>query len=278
MVNDDKLKRTSADINDFIKKKQRKNIDQKKRVVPPTPNEREILVPLDKLIDNPYQPRMVYDEQMIEGLAKSIASRGQIQSILVTPKENNYIIVVGHQRVRAMRMNNQTNIRATIKEGLSDDDLRIIAGMENIKRKNLDLIEEGRLYYDLIAHGYSIKEIAKEFGEDETTIGRKKNALKLPNEILDDIRENKSTSDLLALSKIRQIKEEKEQIRIYKDFLIYGRGWLKDEIAKIKSKPEHVQTVELPYEIKNKRLTLNLKGLNQDKISQIEEAILNILK
>lgn len=278
MVNDDKLKRTSADINDFIKKKQRKNIDQKKRVTPPTPNEREILVPLDKLIDNPYQPRMVYDEQTIKGLAKSIASRGQIQSILVTPKENDYIIVVGHQRVRAMRMNNQTNIRATIKEGLNDDDLRIIAGMENVKRKNLDLIEEGRLYYDLIAHGYSIKEIAKEFGEDETTIGRKKNALKLPSEILDDIRINKSTGDLLALSKIRQIKEQKEQIRIYKDFLIYGRGWLKDEIAKIKSKSEHVQTVELPYEIKNKRLTLNLKGLNQDKISQIEEAIQNILK
>lgn len=277
MAKDSKLNDASDDINDFIRKKQNRNVKGPGRTQGKTSAPREDMVEANKLDDNPYQPRMEYDPLDIEHLAGSIKRVGQIQSIMVTPRGGRYTIVAGHQRARAIVYNNETHIRATIREDITDEDLRLIAGIENIRRKNLGVIEEGKVYYDLIKCGYKIKELSEMFGEDETTIGRKKNALRLPEAILDDLRTNKSTNDLLALSTIRQIEDSAQQIKLYEGFLENGREWLKVEVEKLKKFPEHVQEMQSPLKIKGNVLSLNLKKVGADKAKKIEEAIKTIL-
>jgi ParB family chromosome partitioning protein len=235
---------------------------------------------VSKLIDNPYQPRLSYDEKELEELAATIKENGLLQPILVMPKDDNFIIVAGHRRKRAFEMLHIRKIPVMVANDLGEKELMVYATIENVKRSDLTILEEGKAYYDLLNQGFTVGELAKKLGIDETIIGRKRNLLKLCDKVLEDIRVNKSTNDVNALSMLRKIDSDDKQYSLYKDFLKNGRGWLS---AKIKS--EHVQKVENSehvqnslYSIKDKKLTLELKTINKSKIKKIEKAINDILE
>lgn len=268
---DEAASSTKDTINMMIRAKQKEKAGVKKTII----KESQRTVPLKLVVNNPYQPRIDYDMDYIKGLASTIDRDGLLQPIVVTPRGGKYILVGGHQRKMAHDILEKMDIEAIIREGLTDEDLMILGGIENIKRRNLSALEEGKYFYDLTKNGFTVKEIAERFSEDEAEVSRKKNLLKLGSEILEDLRLNKSTNDVKALTVLRKIEDDKKQFALYKGFLKNGREWLLSEIALATSKG--AKKPDAPYTLKNNKITVDLKKVGKDKAKRIEEAIKSIL-
>ena len=58
------------------------------------------LVPLDRIVPNPMQPRKRFNEADLEELAASILEHGVVQPVVVRPAGGGYELVVGERRWR----------------------------------------------------------------------------------------------------------------------------------------------------------------------------------
>ena len=155
-------------------------------------------IPLDQLDESPFQVRVSYGD--IEGLAKDIKKRGLLQPILVRSVNGRYEIVHGHRRFRAIKLLGQNYIYGVVRE-LSDESALLVHGAENIQRKNLTPVEEGRLYRQYMKlMNKTVKETAEDFEVFPSTVNYKLSILDLP----DDIQE-KVQNGTISYSKARQL-------------------------------------------------------------------------
>lgn len=156
--------------------------------------ERIIEIELDKIVPNPDQPRTIFDEDEITGLAESISSVGLIQPIIVRKKGNQYIIVAGERRYRACRLNRMNTIKSIVIE--ADEELNFtMALIENIQRQDLNPIEEAKAY-KLLINRFKLKQqdLAKKVGKERATIANTMRLLNLSDEIQNGIIEKKLSS------------------------------------------------------------------------------------
>ena len=73
-------------------------------------------IPLDEIRSNPYQPRVVFDDKLLEELAGSIKEHGIIQPIIVKKSIKGYELVAGERRTRAAKLAGLKTIPAIIKD------------------------------------------------------------------------------------------------------------------------------------------------------------------
>ncbi|MDR3177369.1 MAG: ParB/RepB/Spo0J family partition protein [Campylobacteraceae bacterium] len=106
-------------------------------------------VEIDKITPNPYQPRTVFKEDALKDLAASIKKHGLLQPILVIKKENGFMLLAGERRMRASQIAGFKTIKAIVADYESEK-LRELALIENIQREDLNPIELGRAYQELI--------------------------------------------------------------------------------------------------------------------------------
>ena len=108
-------------------------------------------LPVDRISENPFQPRKHFDEQALKELSQSIAEHGLLQPIVVIEKEDGYLLIAGERRLRAHKLAKLTNIKAIIADADIDEvRLRELALIENIQRENLNAIELANSYAELI--------------------------------------------------------------------------------------------------------------------------------
>ncbi len=119
------------------------------------------MLPVSSLAPDPLQPRRHFDEDALEELAKSIASKGVIQPIFVRPHGHSYQIVAGERRWRAAQRARLHEVPVIVRD-LSDSETLEIALIENIQRQDLNAIEE--------ADGYA--RLIKEFGHTQEALGK----------------------------------------------------------------------------------------------------------
>ncbi|MDR1975990.1 MAG: ParB/RepB/Spo0J family partition protein [Campylobacteraceae bacterium] len=112
-------------------------------------NSRVQEIEVDKITPNPYQPRFVFKEDALKDLAASIKKHGLLQPILVIKKDDGFMLLAGERRLRASQMAGFTTIKAIVADYESDK-LRELALIENIQREDLNPIELGRAYQELI--------------------------------------------------------------------------------------------------------------------------------
>ena len=140
-------------------------------------------IPLEKIRPNPYQPRRNFENGALEELCGSIREYGVIQPINVrkTPGSGNqYELVAGERRLRASIMAGLKEIPAIIID-VNEDDLAILALIENLQREDLSYMEEAEGYQNLIRdHGLTQEELAQKIGKSQSTIANKIRLLKLP--------------------------------------------------------------------------------------------------
>lgn len=113
-----------------------------------------VMLDVDLLDDNPFQPRVNVDKTELEDLAKDIEALGQLQAIGVRPVTGGrFIIVLGHRRTLAFRLLRERSaehkakyqhIKAEIRFALDDAKMATFAYSENVKRAQLSPVEEGR--------------------------------------------------------------------------------------------------------------------------------------
>ncbi|NLZ24478.1 ParB/RepB/Spo0J family partition protein [Candidatus Dojkabacteria bacterium] len=140
---------------------------------------------INKILPNPFQPRMSIDPQELIGLADSIRGSGIIQPLIVTKDKNSekYFIIAGERRFRAAQLAGLKYVPIVIKES-SPQEMLELAIIENIQRQDLNPIEEAQAFNQLQSEfGLPQLEIAKKVGLNRVTISNKIRLLKLPDPV-----------------------------------------------------------------------------------------------
>jgi ParB family transcriptional regulator, chromosome partitioning protein len=127
-------------------------------------------IALDRIRENPRQPRQRMADDALATLAASIREHGVIQPILVTETIDGYQLVAGERRVRAARMAGLDHIPAVVRQ-LADREQLELALVENLQREDLDPIEAARAYRQLIDEfAFSQEDLASRVGRARSTV------------------------------------------------------------------------------------------------------------
>lgn len=136
-------------------------------------------IPIVQIGANPDQPRKTFSDNELSDLAASIKEKGVLQPILlraVSGRPYLYEIVAGERRYRASKMAGLSEIPALVKT-LNDENAMEIALIENVQRENLNPIEEGAAYKNLMEKcGYELADVSRLIGKSESYI---KNIMRL---------------------------------------------------------------------------------------------------
>lgn len=98
---------------------------------------------------NKEQPRKQFNEDALQELADSIAQHGVIEPLVVTKKNDYYLLVSGERRWRAAMKAGLKEVPVVIKD-YTDQEILEIGLIENIQREDLNPIEEAQAYKRLI--------------------------------------------------------------------------------------------------------------------------------
>jgi ParB family chromosome partitioning protein len=145
------------------------------------------VIPLDRIIPDPDQPRTEFDPESLERLAESLKARGQIQPISVRWDEGRgaYVILTGERRWRAAALAGMPTIRAVVNDrDLTPDEKLEIQLVENALREDLKPVEQARAYRVLMdSRGWSLRQLAAELHLAHSSVSRALSLLDLPEEV-----------------------------------------------------------------------------------------------
>lgn len=180
----------------------------------------QLMIPVDDIRPNPYQPRKIFNREAMEELSQSIQQHGVFTPILVKKSISGYELIAGERRWRASKMAGLSDIPAIIVD-FDDQQMMEIALLENIQREDLNIIEEAKAYEQLIQRlNYTQEQLARRVGKSREHITNTMRLLKLPDQIQDYVIAKK-----LSMGHARAllgIKDEKEMIKIAKQAISQG--------------------------------------------------------
>ena len=94
---------------------------------------------------NPYQPRTAISGDSVEELVASIQEHGLLQPLVVRQIGANWEIVAGERRWRALQRLEWTMAPAIVRD-LDDEQMLVVALVENLQRQALTPLEEAKSY------------------------------------------------------------------------------------------------------------------------------------
>jgi ParB family chromosome partitioning protein len=142
------------------------------------------LVPLEKILVNPNQPRKDFDETSLSELAASIKIHGIIQPLTVSAIANGkYRLIAGERRYRASKIAGLKEVPVYVRQ-TADENLLELALLENLQRENLNAIEIALSYKRLMDDlDYTQEKVSERMGKERSTIANYIRLLKLPPDI-----------------------------------------------------------------------------------------------
>ena len=138
-------------------------------------------IDVNNISANPKQPRTVFDEDQLTELALSIKEVGLLQPPVVRSIGNGkYQLIMGERRFRAAKLAGLKSIPVIIRQ-TADDQLLREALVENIHRSQLNPLEEGAAYQQLLNDfGYTHDELATKLSKSRPVITNTMRLLNLP--------------------------------------------------------------------------------------------------
>lgn len=173
--------------------------------------ERFIEIDIEKLKPSPIQPRLKFDEDSIDGLAKSIKERGILQPIVAVPEDGYFKIIIGERRWRAAQKIGLKKIPTLICSMTNEQQLEASL-IENLQREDLNPLEIALAYKKMTEElKYTQQEISEKVGKDRASVANYIRLLKLPQEVKDMIADNK-----LSMSHARTlITIDNQEMQVY---------------------------------------------------------------
>jgi ParB family chromosome partitioning protein len=172
------------------------------------------MIPITKIRPNAKQPRKVFSLEQLTELSNSIAQNGVLQAILVREQttqdgETYFEIVAGERRYRASLLAELQEMPCIVRE-LSDEQVFVLAVIENIQREDLNPLEEAESYIRLLREfNYTQEQVAGLVNKSRSHIANLVRLTNLPNEIKNLVLEGKLTGGhvrpLLALKTLDQM-------------------------------------------------------------------------
>jgi ParB/RepB/Spo0J family partition protein len=147
-----------------------------------TQTQQVILVPTSNIDRNPQQPRQWFNNEELEQLTVSVREHGIIQPLVVapSPKPDVYILIAGERRLIAARRAELEMIPVIVREVANEQEMLILALVENVDRVEMTPLEEGDAYLVLKGQGMSNAEIARKVSVTDVHVGNCINCASLP--------------------------------------------------------------------------------------------------
>lgn len=144
------------------------------------------VVPIERIVPNPDQPRRSFTPEQLEELANSIRAKGVIQPLIVRVDPGNadrFQIVAGERRWRAAQMAQLHELPVLVRS-FDDTEVLEIAIIENIQRADLNPIEEALGYRQLMnKFGHTQEKMAEALGKSRSHIANLLRLLNLPEAV-----------------------------------------------------------------------------------------------
>jgi ParB family chromosome partitioning protein len=177
-------------------------------------------VELKRIRPNPYQPRREFDQQALADLQASIRENGLLQPLVVRPSGRDFELVAGERRLRALTGLERVSAPVIVRE-LSDDQMLLLALVENLQREELNAIEEAIAYQRLIdGFGLTQIQVADRVGRSRSTVANSLRLLTLPKEVQAML----SRGDLSAghARAVLSVELEGERLRLAREIVTGG--------------------------------------------------------
>lgn len=244
-------------------------------------------IDIEKIQENPHQPRLEINSSELEELANSIKENGLIQPISVNKIANdNYEVVAGHRRLAACKLLKNKTIKAIVLSEMTKNDsgydlkMASLALVENLQRKDLNVIETAISISNLLNLGIykSQVDLAKSIGKQRIYVTKCLSILKLHSTIVSDLSQNKSIKDLDALYFLQKISNPELQVEKYFD-LVNKRITRSDLILMTKVSKESKSKKMFTINNKKGRLLIdaNCNKLSIDIQEKIQKEIEEVL-
>jgi ParB family chromosome partitioning protein len=146
-----------------------------------SPQDRDLIeLDIDQIRPADVQPRGVFKEAALEGLAQSIRQNGIIQPLVVRRFAGGYQLIAGERRWRAAQKAGLHKVPCIVKE-VAEENLLEMSLIENIQREELNPIEEANAYRNLLeSRSLTQEEVAHRVGKERSSITNALRLLKLP--------------------------------------------------------------------------------------------------
>jgi ParB family chromosome partitioning protein len=157
----------------------------------PVPGVSFQLIPIGDIGTNPKQPRQIFDDEHLFELQTSLTEVGMLQPIAVRersaeePREDGarFELVMGERRLRAATALGWEAVPAIVRR-TADEELLREALLENIHRVQLNPLEEGAAYRQLLEEfNVTQEELAKKIGRSRPQISNMIRLLSLPGTV-----------------------------------------------------------------------------------------------
>ncbi|MGY4506408.1 ParB family chromosome partitioning protein [Bradyrhizobium sp. GM24.11] len=137
-------------------------------------------IPIDRIDEDPDQPRRSFDEQKLEELTESVREHGVLQPIVLRQgtDEGRYVIVMGARRYRAAKRAGLREMPAFIHAAGSAD--RYVQMIENIQRDDLNAPEIAAFIADRLEQGDNQADISRKLGKPRDWVSRYASVQSMP--------------------------------------------------------------------------------------------------
>ena len=153
-------------------------------------------ISISSIIPNKNQPRKIFEKESLDELTNSIKERGIIQPLLIRKSDDykdKFELIAGERRWQAAQ---SAGLHEVPVEIIQADNLKSLefAIIENVQRKDLNVIEEAESYKNLIENfGYDQEKVSQFIGKSRSHISNTLRLLNLPQKLIDMIRSEKIT-------------------------------------------------------------------------------------
>lgn len=210
-------------------------------------NQEQLMLPVNEIRPNPYQPRKVFNDEALKELSASIAQHGVFTPILVKKSISGYELVAGERRLRASKLAGKVSIPAILVD-FNDQQMMEIALLENIQREDLNIIEEAKAYEQLLQRlNYTQEQLAKRVGKSREHITNTLRLLKLPSDVQEYV-----TNKQLSMGHVRALlglKDDNLMRSVAKKAIENGASvraveqMVKEQLEQKKEKPKETPSI-----------------------------------
>lgn len=193
---------------------------------------------------DPRQPRKEFDEEALKELAESIKAHGLIQPIVLRPsldKEDEYYIIAGERRFRAVKLNGDKTIRAIVKKTLKPEEIGYVQMAENVKRANLTGVEIAEFICRQLEAGEKQADVAEKLGLNKAIVSQYAVWPELPECIKEALTSKKIGSIQSAYALFKTWQEYPEETA---KFVAENEKISQAEARKFEPKSLYVQTFQ----------------------------------
>jgi ParB family chromosome partitioning protein len=217
-------------------------------------------VPVERIQQNPYQPRKAFDKDELANLSASVRTHGILQPLVVRQVGDQYQLVAGERRLRAAQ---EAGLKAVPVRVVDFNDQQVLeaALVENIQRADLNPIEKAQGFKDYLERfGMGHEQLAQRLGLARPTITNLVNLLELAPEVQDGVRVNQISEGHAKL--LKGVKDPERQVAIFRQIVAQGLS-VKATEPLVKEQKAEVQNGKEP-KAPTEEKTAHVKGIEDD--------------